>query len=83
VVAFPDGWARRRALAALLEAGIPSQVDDALNLIECLGREMDRRWCLGILADDGRLKGRSLDRGLGLLHSPMARRRVEAAARAG
>jgi hypothetical protein len=79
---FPDGWARRRALAALLEAGIPSQIDDALNLIECLGREMDRRWCLGILAHDGRLKGRSLDRGLDLLHSPMARKRVEAAARA-
>ena len=78
---FPDGWARRRALAALLEAGIPSQIDDALDLIECLGREMDRRWCLGILAHDGSLKGRSLGRGLDLLHSPMARRRVEAAAR--
>jgi hypothetical protein len=80
---FPDGWARRRALAALLEAGIPSRIDDALDLIEGLGREMDRRWCLGILAEDGRLKGRSLDRGLDLLHSPMARRRVEAAARIG
>jgi len=83
VVAFPDGWARRRALAALLEAGIPSQIDDALNLIGCLGREMDRRWCLGILAHSGRLKGRSLDRALDFLHTPMARRRVEAAARGG
>ena len=80
---FPDGWARRRALAALLEAGIPSRIDNALDLIECLGREMDRRWCLGILAHDGRLKGRSLGRGLDLLHSPMARRRIETAALAG
>jgi hypothetical protein len=81
VAAFPDGWPRRRALCALLEAGIPDDPHDALELIGSLEREIDRRWCLGILARRGELKGQRLDRALELLSSSSSRRRVTAAAR--
>jgi hypothetical protein len=81
VEAFEDGWARRRALATFLEAGIPESRDDALDLVATLNRELDRRWCLGILARRGDLEGSRLDRALSLVSSPSARRRIEAAAR--
>ena len=81
VESFEDGWARRRALAAFFEAGIPKSGDDALDLIGTLGRERDRRWCLGILASRRELDGPRLDRALGLVSSPSARRRIEVAAR--
>ena len=81
VESFEDGWARRRALAAILEAGIPESAGDALELIATLNHELDRRWCLGILARRGDLEGSRLDRALGLVSSQSARRRIEAAAR--
>jgi hypothetical protein len=80
VAAFPDGWARRRALAALLEAGIPSDPGGAIELVETLEQESNRRWCLGILARRGVLWGSNLERALELLSSPAARRRIESAA---
>jgi hypothetical protein len=80
VDAFPDGWARRRALAAMLEAGLPPEAGDAIELIAGLGRASDRAWCLGVLARRGGLFGSHLERALALLESPAARRRVEAAA---
>jgi hypothetical protein len=52
IEAFPDGWARRRALLELLRSGSPGALRDALGLIESLGAERDRAWCLGALADD-------------------------------
>ena len=81
VTSFEDGWARRRALAAILEAGIPESAGDALELVTTLGRESDRRWCLGILASRGDLEGRRLDQALDLVSSSMSRRRIESAAR--
>ncbi len=78
---FEDGWARRRALAAILEAGIPDSAGDALELVAVLERELDRRWCLGILARRGDLQGSRLDQALELMSSPMSRRRLTAAAR--
>jgi hypothetical protein len=57
VEAFPDGWARRRALLELLRSGSPGALPDALGLVESLGAERDRAWCLGALAD-----GRTLSR---------------------
>ena len=61
---FPDGWARRRALSALLETGIPAgNPKDALELVSCLDRELDRRWCLGLLARKGDLRGAILRSG--------------------
>ena len=80
VDAFPDGWARRRALCALLEAGIPGGPGDALELISDLDREFDRRWCLGILALRGDLRGAALRRALDLVDSPFARKRLAAIA---
>lgn len=80
VEVFPEGWARRRAASALLEAGIPANPREAVDLIAGFSREIDRRWCLGILARTGRLRGRELERALEMLDSPAARRRVEAAA---
>ena len=80
IESFPDGWARRRALCALLEEGIPSHVKDALELVSCLDRELDRRWCLGLLARGGRLRGTELDRALDLVASPFGKKRLAAVA---
>jgi hypothetical protein len=79
IEAFPDGWARRRALSALIEAGIPENAEDTVTLVaSVLGRELDRRWCLRVLAARGDLRGASLDRANELLSSPSARRRLSA-----
>jgi hypothetical protein len=80
IEAFPDGWARRRVLCALLEAGIPDETRDALELVTCLDREFDRRWCLGLLARRGELRGAALTRALDLLDSEFAKRRLAASA---
>jgi hypothetical protein len=48
---FPDGWARRRALAFLLRAGVPRELMHAVFLIERLGSPAARRWCAGVLLD--------------------------------
>ena len=80
IEAFPDGWARRRALCALLEAGIPAETRDALELVACLDRELNRRWCLGLLARKGDLRGALLSQALDLVDSEFAKRRLAAAA---
>lgn len=80
--AFPEPWARRRALCFLLAEGIPAATDDALDLIADLHRATDRRWCLGVLGERGDLLGDRLDRALEMLDSPAARRRLVTRARA-
>jgi hypothetical protein len=80
IEAFPDGWGRRRALCALLEERIPAETRDAVELVACLDRELDRRWCLGLLARRGGLHGAVLARALELVESPFAKRRLAAAA---
>jgi hypothetical protein len=82
VEAFPDGWARRRALVELLRNGTPAALGDALGLVEVLGSERDRLWCLGTLASTLAEKRRALnpqDREtlLAAAPSPTARRRLE------
>ncbi len=74
--AFPEAWARRRALVAMIESDVPDEATAALDLIETLDREMDRRWCLATLARRGDLLGVDLDRALAMLSSPAAERRV-------
>jgi len=82
VEGFPDGWVRRRAVSALIEAGVPARADDAVTLVaSSLDRELDRRWCLGVLAARGDLRGASLERAIALLGSPSAQRRLSASAR--
>jgi hypothetical protein len=81
IEAFPDGWARRRALSALLETGIPAETKDALELVSCLGRELDRRWCLGLLARKGDLRGGLLRQALDLVDSDFSKRRLTANSR--
>jgi hypothetical protein len=80
--AFPDGWARRRALVELLRTGAPAALGDALGLVEVLGSERDRLWCLGTLAStlaENRRALNSQDREtlLAAAPSPTARRRLE------
>lgn len=79
---FPDGWARRRALSALIRAGIPAEARDAVMLIATLENERDRSWCLGTLARRGDLRGPVLRQALALLSSEFTRRRLEGAAEA-
>jgi outer membrane biosynthesis protein TonB len=75
---FPDGWARRRALCALFENGVPDGTSDALELVECLDRELDRRWCLALLARRGDLRGSLLSRALEMVDSGYSKRRLTA-----
>jgi hypothetical protein len=77
---LPELWARRRAVVALIEAGVPAGVGDALDLVEDLDRPLDRSWCLAALARRGGLEGDDLGRALTMLASPAARRRIEALA---
>ncbi len=82
VEAFPDGWARRRALVELLRTGAPAALGDALGLLEALGSERDRLWCLGtlagILAKNSRaLNSQDRETLLAAAPSPTARRRLE------
>ena len=80
IVSFADGWARRRALCALFEVGIPTDIDDALELVSALDRDLDRRWCLGMLANRGRLRGPALTRALEMVDSPFGKKRLKAMA---
>jgi hypothetical protein len=77
IEAFPDGWARRRALLELLRSGSPAAFRDALGLVETLGSERDRAWCLGALAEDRPLAELDREALLAAVASPTARRRME------
>jgi hypothetical protein len=46
---FPEGWARRRALSALLRRRMPGNLEEALTLIGELEPPSSRRWCLGTI----------------------------------
>jgi hypothetical protein len=73
---FPDGWVRRRALLEILRSGAPAALADALALIELLGSERDRSWCLGALADERPLSARDREALLAAVPTPAARRRL-------
>jgi hypothetical protein len=74
---FPDGWARRRALLELLRAGVPAALDDVFALIETLGSDRDRLWCLGTLAESREIPEQDREAFLAAASSPTARRRLE------
>jgi hypothetical protein len=78
VETFPEGWARRRAVAGLLEAGVPHSLAAALDLIMGLEQERDRVWCLSaLLTSRPDVRGSLLKTALETVHSPIARRRLE------
>jgi hypothetical protein len=74
---FPDGWARRRVLSELIEAGVPARVDDALSLVDVLQSPGDRGWCLGTLADTRTLSPEERSSLLQAAVTPAGRRRME------
>ena len=59
---FQAGWARRRALCALLERGEPSGVDEALRLVETLQSRASTRWCLSALLQRPELSAADVER---------------------
>lgn len=73
---IPFPWARRRALAAWLAAG-PSDLGEALGLIEELPGASDRSWCLGALAEAGPWSEREWERIVAAAPTAAARRRLE------
>jgi translation initiation factor IF-2 len=77
VESFPDGWARRRALLELLRGGAPGSLREALALLETLGAERDRLWCLGALAGSREIPEADRESLLAAAGSPTARRRLE------
>lgn len=77
VEVFADGWARRRALMELLEAGIPARTADALALVDTLQSPGDRSWCLSALADSRALSPEDRATLLRAAPSPAGRRRLE------
>jgi hypothetical protein len=76
VHSFPDGWARRRALVELIRSGVVGSPEAAIELATSLGRELDRRWCMCLLAAREGLSGVALQQALELVDSPWARKRL-------
>jgi hypothetical protein len=74
---LPLGWARRRALIRLFEAGIPEDLQDGLFLIDRQERRTDRLWCLSALVDSRTLTQDEKEMILGRVDSPVVRRRLE------
>lgn len=73
---FPAGWARRRALQRLLEAGAPRSTSDAIALLELLPRPSERLWAATTLAATRRLDDSERDALLAAVSSPALRRRL-------
>jgi len=80
---LPPGWARRRALCALLEEGLPVTTDGALGLIADLPAERDRAWCLAALLARREVARQELETALELVSSSAARRRLRRLAATG
>jgi hypothetical protein len=73
---FPPGWARRRALEVLLRAGIPGELEAALELVSKLERPSDRMWALSTLAACRELNTDERDAVIAAASSPSFRRRL-------
>lgn len=73
---FPAGWARRRALQRLLEAGVPRSAADAIELLAVLQRPSERAWAATTLAASRPLDDRERDALLAAVPSPALRRRL-------
>lgn len=73
---FPAGWSRRRALQRLLEAGIPEQVADAIELLGLLERPSERLWAVTTLAASRALDETDRETLLAAIESPVVRQRM-------
>jgi hypothetical protein len=73
---FPAGWARRRALQRLLEAGVPRSVVDAVELLGMLQRPSERLWAATTVGATRRLDESERDALLAAVPSPALRRRL-------
>jgi len=74
---FPAGWARRRALQRLLEAGVPASLTDAIALLEVLPRLSERLWAATTLAATRRLDEQDREALLAAVASPALRHRLK------
>lgn len=70
--AFPVGWTRRRALAAMLRAGVPAETSEAMALIEDLDSPTARLWCYAALLERSHLS--EAERGAIRARTPIGRR---------
>ncbi len=73
---FPAGWARRRALQRLFEAGVPRSIGDVVELLGMLERPSERLWAATTLAATRRLDESDRDALLAAVPSPALRRRL-------
>ena len=73
---FPAGWARRRSLQRLLEAGIPESLADAVELLGMLERPSERLWAITTLAATRPLDGDELETLIAAVQSPALRQRL-------
>jgi hypothetical protein len=73
---FPEGWARRRAIEALLRAGVPGEVGEALALISKLARPSERMWALSTLAMSRELDEDEREAVIAAAGSPSIERRL-------
>ncbi len=77
IEAFPEGWVRRRAVQAVLEAGLPRSLADALALADRL-TGTERLWALTALADRRPLTETDRRALLAAAESPLLARRLRA-----
>jgi hypothetical protein len=73
---FPPGWARRRALQRVLEAGVPRQIADAVRLLGMLERPSERLWAITTIAATRRLDEAAREMLLAAVESPAVRQRL-------
>jgi hypothetical protein len=74
---FPEGWARRRALAQMLRAGIPEDFRDAMTLVSTQRSASARLWCLTALIDSRALEEGEREFLLSSDEAPLVKRRLE------
>jgi hypothetical protein len=74
---FPEGWARRRALAQMLRAGIPGDFHDAMTLVSTESSASARLWCLTALIDGRDLEEDEKEFLLSSNEAPLVKRRLE------
>jgi hypothetical protein len=74
---FPEGWARRRALAQMFRAGIPEDFDDAMTLVGTQSSVSARLWCLTALIDGRDLEEDEKEFLLSSDEAPLVKRRLE------